>query len=201
MAWKTGWAPPGDPPMILRISVVAFCFSSASASRFDASASRWSASARRASRSRPVASSSLGDLRATGGLASLDLAGFGPRRIGLPLPPMNRPGTGYGERGRLGKGTANGTLSLPRVEWREGELVNNLGRAGPSPTTQPPSRAPERETLSTHPQENYSFRPWSLPTANSSGLLDSPEPSQPRRRREEARRIAAHLRSEGSSFP
>src|SRR5262249_5654563 len=120
---KTGGAAPGEPPMILRISVVAFCCSSASASRFDASASRWSASARRASRSRPVASSSLGDLRATGGLASLDLAGFGPRRVGLPLPPINRPGTGYGERGRLGKGTANETWPLPRVEWREGELA------------------------------------------------------------------------------
>jgi hypothetical protein len=49
-----------------------------------------------------LAPSLLGDLRATGGLASLDFAGFGPRRIGLPLPLMNRPGTGYGERARLG---------------------------------------------------------------------------------------------------
>src|SRR5215470_3053210 len=65
--------------------------------------SRASDSARRFSRSRTLAASSLGDLRATGGLAFLDFAGFGPRRMGLPVPLMKRPGTGYGERGLLGK--------------------------------------------------------------------------------------------------
>ena len=56
--------------------------------------SRFSASARRFSRSRTLAASSLGDWRPTEGVASLDLAGFGPRRIGLPCLSMNRPGTG-----------------------------------------------------------------------------------------------------------
>src|SRR4029450_11272949 len=78
----------GDLDITRRISLVAV--------------SRASASARRFSRSRTLASSFLGDLRPTGGLASLDFAGFGPLRIGLPLPLMNRPGTGYGERARLG---------------------------------------------------------------------------------------------------
>src|SRR5262245_13303937 len=36
------------------------------------------------SRSRPLAPSFFGDLRATGGLVSLDLAGFGPLDISLP---------------------------------------------------------------------------------------------------------------------
>ena len=49
---------------------------SASAARFDASASRCNASARRFSRSRTLASSPLDDVRATGGLASLDFAGL-----------------------------------------------------------------------------------------------------------------------------
>jgi hypothetical protein len=64
-------------------------------SRSSASALSLRASAKRFSRSRTLAPSLLGDLRATGRLAStLDFAGFGPRRIGLPLPPMTRPGTG-----------------------------------------------------------------------------------------------------------
>src|SRR5215510_5734459 len=95
--------------MILRTSAVAVCCSSASTSSRSrvwsfpsASASRCRLYARRVSRSRTLVPSSLGDLRATEDLASLDFAGFGPRPISLPLPPMNRPGTGYGERARLG---------------------------------------------------------------------------------------------------
>src|SRR5262249_58086906 len=60
---------------ILSTSLAAVCCSSASARRF--------------SRSRTWAPSSLDDLRPIGGLASLDLAGFGPWRIGLPLPPYD----------------------------------------------------------------------------------------------------------------
>src|SRR5215470_2435890 len=49
----------------------------------------------RFSRSRTLAPSRLDDFRATGGSASLDFAGFGPQRIGLPLRLMNWPGTGW----------------------------------------------------------------------------------------------------------
>src|SRR5262245_13110367 len=106
MASNTGAASAGEALIMRRISAVAACCSCASAlSRI--------ASARRCSRSRTRESSFLGDLRATGGLASLDFAGFGPRRIGLPLPPMNRPGTGYGEYLHLGKGAPNAALDSP----------------------------------------------------------------------------------------
>src|SRR5262245_4858413 len=97
---NTGCASVGVLEMTRRISPVAVCCSCASTnSRLrvwscscDAALSL-SASARRFSRSRTLAPSSLG-MRATGGLACLDLAGFGPRPISLPLTPMNRPGTG-----------------------------------------------------------------------------------------------------------
>src|SRR5215510_6390276 len=82
--------------MTLRISLVAVCCSCASDWSFRASASC-------PSRSRTLALSSLGDLRATGGLASLDFVGFGPRRIGLPLPPYESAGARLGERGRVSK--------------------------------------------------------------------------------------------------
>src|SRR5262245_8673207 len=115
--------------MTRRISLVAICCSRPSASRFSASAKRFS-------RSWTLAPSFLGDLRATGGFASLDFAGFGPRRIGLPLPPMNRPGTGYGEHLHLGKGAANRTCHwwgqerschCRGVVCREGEPSTNPG--------------------------------------------------------------------------
>src|SRR5262245_59538938 len=104
MASKTGWASAGEPPMILRISAVALCCSSASASRLTASALSLRASASRFSRSRTLAPSSLGDLRATGGLAPLDLAGFESRRISLPLTAYESAGDRLGEPVNQGKG-------------------------------------------------------------------------------------------------
>src|SRR5215831_13872895 len=96
MASNTGAASAGEALITRRISAVAACCSCASAlSRI--------ASARRFSKSRTLAPLFLGDLGATAGLASLDFAGFGPRRIGLPLLLMNRPGTGYGEHAGLSK--------------------------------------------------------------------------------------------------
>src|SRR5262245_47096329 len=114
--------------MTRRISLVAVCCSCDSTSSRSRVWSCPSAFAKRCSSSRISAPASLDDLRAAGGLASLDFAGFGPRPIRLPLPPMNRPGTGYGEPASQGKGTANRNLSLPGGGVRgERELVNNLG--------------------------------------------------------------------------
>src|SRR5215475_6437092 len=70
MVSNTRWRSPGELLMTRRISAVAPCCSCASARRF--------------SRSRTLAPSPLGDWRAAESLASLDLAGFGPRRIGSP---------------------------------------------------------------------------------------------------------------------
>src|SRR4030095_12653563 len=93
MASKTGWTSVRDALMTWRISLVAACCSCASASRFSASASCFS-------RSRTLAF--LGDLRAAAGLV-LDFAGFGPRRISLPLATYESAGDRLGDRGRLGK--------------------------------------------------------------------------------------------------
>src|SRR5262245_14246850 len=105
IASKTGWRSLGELRMTRRISTVAASRSCASASRFTASASRLSASARRFSRSRTRAPSSLDDLRATEGLASLDLAGFGPRRMGLPFATYEWAGDTLGEPVGRGKGS------------------------------------------------------------------------------------------------
>src|SRR5215831_3236956 len=94
-ASNTGWTSVGELEITRRISLVAACWSSASARSRLLVWSCSSASARRFSRSRALASLFLGDLRATGGLPSLDFAGFGPRRISLSLALiLNRPGTG-----------------------------------------------------------------------------------------------------------
>src|SRR5262245_11970718 len=89
---NTGWTSVGELEMTRRISAVAACCSSASASCLTASAFSLRASARRFSTSPTPDPSSLGDLRATGGLASLDFVGFDPRGIGLPLPPYESAG-------------------------------------------------------------------------------------------------------------
>src|SRR5215470_400125 len=114
---KTGCTSVSDWLMTRRISAVAACCSWASALSLRASA-------RRVSRTRP---SSLGDLWTTGGLASLDFAGFGPRLISLSLPLMKWPGTGYGERDRRGKWAAYRGLprSHPSVASR-GHVIAGL---------------------------------------------------------------------------
>src|SRR5262249_21285976 len=82
MASNTGWTSVGEPEITRRISLVAVCCSSASASRSDASASRFSASARRFSRSRTLELPLFSDLPATGRLA---FAFARPRPIGFSL--------------------------------------------------------------------------------------------------------------------
>src|SRR5215813_15129297 len=109
IAWATGCKSVGDSRITRRISLVAVCCSRASASRLSACAVSLRASARRFSTSPSPEPSSLGDLRPTRGLASLDLVGFRPRRIGLPLPPINGPGTGYGQPVCRGKGDRKST--------------------------------------------------------------------------------------------
>src|SRR6516162_2672722 len=77
--------------MTRKISLVAACWSCASALSLSASAFPLRASVKRFSRSR------------SGGLASLDFAGFGPRRIGLPLPPYESAGDRLGEWAHVSK--------------------------------------------------------------------------------------------------
>src|SRR5262245_28478630 len=89
--------------MTRRISLVAICCSRPSASRFSASAKRFS-------RSRTRVPSAFADLRAAGGLASFDLAGFGPLAMSLPLSPNDSAGDRLGERGRVGKWRDSGVL-------------------------------------------------------------------------------------------
>src|SRR5262245_51369555 len=120
MASRTGWTLAGDLLITRRISAVAACCSWACALSLRAPA-------RRFSRSRTLAPSSLGDLRAPGGWASLDFAGFGPRLISLSLPLMKWPGTGYVEPVSQGKGTANRNLSLPGGCVQGGRTCQKLG--------------------------------------------------------------------------
>src|SRR5262245_18963593 len=94
MVSNTGWTSFGELAIARRISAVAV-------SRACASASCSSAAGRRFSRSTTLAPAPLGDWLATGGLASLDFAGFGSRRISLPLP-YESAGDRLGERVRLG---------------------------------------------------------------------------------------------------
>jgi hypothetical protein len=92
---KTGWRSVGELAITRRISAVAVCCSSASASRFSASASRFSASARCFSRSRTLEPSFFRDLRLTRSLAStVAFAGFELRRIG-PSLTAQRSAPGY----------------------------------------------------------------------------------------------------------
>src|SRR5262249_6095165 len=93
---KTGCTSVGELLMTRRISAVAFCCSCASALSLSASAKRFS-------RSGTLALSSLGDLRPTGGLASLDFVGFGPWRIGLSLPPYESAGDRLRRTRQLGQ--------------------------------------------------------------------------------------------------
>src|SRR5262249_55441701 len=115
IAWATGCKSVGDSRITRRISLVAVCCSRPSASRLSVCAVSLRAAARRFSTSPSPEPSSLGDLRPTRGLASLDLVGFRPRRIGLPLPPINGPGTGYGQPVCRGKGPANLCWVSPRL--------------------------------------------------------------------------------------
>jgi len=113
----------GELEITLSISLVAACWSCASTSSRPRVWSCSCASARRFSRSRTLESSFLGDSRGTGGLASpLDFAGFGPRRIGLPLPPYESAGDRLRRtrpRGQVGWGLRG--VRLRRPTDQEGE--------------------------------------------------------------------------------
>src|SRR5215831_4709743 len=109
MASNTGCTTVGELLITLRISAVAACCSCASALSLSASASCFS-------RSRTLAPSFGGDLRATGGLASLDLAGFGPRRIGLPLPPYEGAGDRLRRTRPRGQVNSRGRSELTRSQ-------------------------------------------------------------------------------------
>jgi hypothetical protein len=89
MASNTGWTSVGEASITLKISAVAACWARASASC--------------CSTSRTLAPSFLGDLRVTGGLASLDFAGFGPDPS-VSLAFAKSAGDRLGEGVRVGKG-------------------------------------------------------------------------------------------------
>src|SRR5262249_46748540 len=113
MASKTGWISVGELLITFRISLVAVCRSSASVNSRSRAWSCPCTSAKLFSRTSTLAPSSFADWRATGGLASLDLAGLGPPRIGLPLPPSNRPGTHWGNPPGRARGRIASKLWLP----------------------------------------------------------------------------------------
>src|SRR5215470_7327822 len=100
--------------------LVAVCCSSDSISSRSRAWSCSCASPRRFSRSRTLAPSSLGDLRATGGLASLDFLGFGPRRISLSWPPYESAGDRLRRRGLPGQAEPESELSA--TDRRDEEL-------------------------------------------------------------------------------
>src|SRR5262249_31932861 len=110
----------GELEMTPRISAVAVCCSTASASRFLAA--------------RTLSAVLFADLRATACFGSLAFSFCVPRPLRLTSPPGNRPGTGYGERARLG--------NYEQLGLAEGHPWDLLMRTASSPSPPSPANTP-----------------------------------------------------------